>query len=69
LDIEEPIALSSERILSSKMQQNVFQEDDISRESVRIHDISSPEIKLKTKNELEIFYLVECIKLHQESIK
>jgi hypothetical protein len=69
LDIEEPTALSSERILSSKMQQKVLLEDDISRESERIHDISSPEINSRTKKDPEIYHLVECIKLHQASIK
>jgi len=68
-DIEEPTALSTEKIPSSKMQQNVLQEDDIFRESERIHDISSPEIKSTTKIDPESFYLVECIKLHQASTK
>jgi hypothetical protein len=69
LDIEEPTALSTERILSSKMQQTVLQEDDIYRQSERIHDLSSPEIKSTTKVDPESLYLVECIKLHQASIK
>ena len=69
LHIEEPTALSNQRILSSKIQQNVLQEDDIIRESERIHDISSPEIKSTTNIDPENFYLVECIKLHQASIK
>ena len=69
LDIEEPTALSTERILYSKIQQKVLQEEDISRESVRFHGISSPEIKSRTKIDPEIYYLVECIKLHQASIK
>jgi len=69
LDIEEPTALSNQRILSSKIQQNVLQEENIIRESERIQDISSPEIKSRTKIDPEIYYLVECIKLHQASIK
>jgi hypothetical protein len=69
LDIEEPTAVCTERILSTKLEQNILQEDDINRHLERIHDFSSPEIKSTTKNEPENFYLVECIKLHQASIK
>lgn len=69
LHIEEPTALSTERILSSKMQRNFLQEDDINRQSERIHKLSSPEIKSTTKNDPESVYLVECIKLHQACIK
>ena len=67
LDIE-PNALSNERILNSKMQQSVL-EDDINRQPERFHDFSSPEIKSTTKTEPEIFYLVECIKVHQAIIQ
>ena len=69
LDIEEPTSLSTERILSSKMQLNSMPEFDINRQSERIHDLSSQEVKSTTKNDPESFYLVECIKLHQASIK
>jgi hypothetical protein len=69
LDTEEPTAFSNGRILKAKMQQNVLQEVGINRQSERIHDLSSPEIKSTTKNDPESFYLVECIKLHQASIK
>jgi hypothetical protein len=69
LDTEEPTALSTERILSSKMQLNTVHEFDINRQSASIHDFSWPEIKSTTKNDPECFYLVECIKLHQASIK
>jgi hypothetical protein len=69
LDTEEPPVLSTESILSSKMQQNFLQEFDINRQSERLHDRSSPEIKSTTKNDPESLYLVECIKLHQASIK
>jgi hypothetical protein len=69
LDIEEPTVLSTESILSTKLEQNVLQEDDINRRSERIHDISSTEIKSTTENDPEIFYLLECIKLHQASIQ
>jgi hypothetical protein len=65
LDIEGP----TERILISKMQLRCLQEDDINRRSERIHDPSSPEIKSTTKDDPETFYLMECIKLHQSSIK
>jgi hypothetical protein len=44
LDIQEPTALSTERILSSKMQLNVLQEEDKNLQSERFHD----EIKKKT---------------------
>jgi hypothetical protein len=64
LDIEESSSLSTERILSSKMQLNL-QEEDKNLQSERFHD----EIKSRTKNDLEILYLMECIKLHQSSIK
>jgi hypothetical protein len=69
LDTEEPTALSTERILSSKMQLNTVHEFDINRQSASIHDLSWPEIKSTTKNDPECFYLVECIELHQASIK
>jgi len=69
LHIEEPTALSIERTLSSKMKCDFLQEDDINRQSERIHDLSSPEIKSTTKNDPESLYLVQCIKLHQASIK
>jgi len=69
LDIEEPTALTTERLRSSKMQLNTLNEFDINRLSEIIQDLSSPEIKSTTKNDPERFYLVECIKLHQESIK
>jgi hypothetical protein len=69
LDIYEPIALSKERILSSKMRLNSLRKLDINRQSERIHDLSSPEIKSTTENDPECFYLLECIKLHQASIK
>ena len=69
LHVEEPTVLFTERILSSKMQRNFLQEDDVNRHSERIHDLSSPEIKSTTKNDPESVYLVECIKLHQASIK
>ena len=67
-DIEEPTALSNERILNSKMQQSALQEVDINRQSARTHNLSLPEIK-STKHDSENFYLLECIKLHQASIK
>ena len=67
-DTEEPTALSTEMILSSKMQQNILQEGNNIRQSERIHDLSLPEIK-STKNDPEYLYLLECIKLHQESIR
>jgi len=69
LDTEEPTALSKERILNAKMQQNILQEVDINRQSERIHELSTAEIKSTTKNDPESFYLVECIKLHQASIE
>ena len=69
LDIEEPTDLSTERIRSSKMQLKFLQEDDTNRQNKIIHDLSSPEIILKTKNDPEFFYLVGCIKLHQASTK
>jgi hypothetical protein len=69
LDIEEPTAVCTERIPSAKLEQNGLKEDDKNRHSERIHDFTSPEIKSTTKNDPESFYLVECIKLHQASIK
>jgi ABC-type multidrug transport system fused ATPase/permease subunit len=69
LDIKDPTALSTERILNEKMQQNVLQEVDINGQYEIVHDLSSPEIKPTTKNDPESFYLVECIKLHQASIE
>ena len=69
LDTEETTALSTERILSSEMQQNILQEVDINGQSEGIHDLSLSEIKSTTKNDPEFSYLVECIKLHQASIK
>jgi hypothetical protein len=69
LDTEEPTALSNERILNAKMQKNILQEVDINRQSERIHELSTAEIKSTTKNDPESFYLVECIKLHQASIE
>ena len=69
LDIEGPAALSTEIILRSEIQQNILQEVDINGQSEAIHDLSSTEIKLTTKSDPETFYLVECIKLHQASIK
>jgi hypothetical protein len=68
-DKEEPTALSTERTLSSKMQLNTGLEFDINRQSESIHDLSWQEIKSTTKNDPESLYLVECIKLHQASIK
>jgi len=68
MNTEKPTALSKERILNAKMQQNILQEVDINRQSERI-DLSTPEIKSTTKNDPESFYLVECIKLHQASIE
>ena len=67
-DTEETTALSTQMIPSSKMQQNILQEFDNFRQSERIHDLSLPEIK-STKNDPEYLYLLECIKLHQESIR
>jgi len=69
LDIEEPTALSTGRILSSKMHPNVLQESKVNRQSEGTHDLSTLQIKSTTKNDPESFYLVECIKLHQASIK
>ena len=69
LDIEEPTALSPGRILSSKMHPNVLQESNVNRQSEGTHDLSTLQIKSTTKNDPESFYLVECIKLHQASIK
>jgi hypothetical protein len=69
VDMEDPTALSTERMQSSKEQQNSLQECDINRQSERIHGISSPEIKSTIKNVTAVFYLLECIKLHQASIK
>ena len=69
LDIEEPTALSTGRILSSKMHPNVLQESNVNRQSEGTHDLSTLQIKSTTKNDTESFYLVECIKLHQTSIK
>jgi hypothetical protein len=69
LDTEEPTALSTEKILSSKMQMDILYQFDINRHSERIQDLSLPEIKPTTENDPESFYLLECIKLHQESIK
>jgi hypothetical protein len=69
LDIKEPTAVSKERRLNSKMQQDFLQEVDINRQSERIHDLPSPEIKSTRENDPEYFYLLECIKLHQASIK
>jgi hypothetical protein len=69
LDMEEPTALSNERKLNSKMKQNILQEVDINRQSEIIHDLLSSEIKSTIKNDPESFYLLECIKLHQASIK
>jgi len=68
-DIEERTALSTERILSSKMQLNTVHEFGIHRQPEIIHDLSSSEIKSTTINDPGSFYLVECIKLHQASIK
>jgi hypothetical protein len=61
--------LSNESKLSSKMQQNSLQEDDINQHSERAHDLSSPEIKSTSKKDPGSVYLLECIKLHQGSIK
>jgi hypothetical protein len=69
LDKEEPTVLSTERILSSKMQLNTVHEFDINRQSEIIHDLTSPELKSTTKNDPESLYLVECVKLHQASIE
>jgi hypothetical protein len=69
LDKEEPTALSTGRILSSKMRPNVLQESNVNRQSEGIHDLSTLQIKSTTKNDPESFYLLECIKLHQASIK
>jgi hypothetical protein len=69
MNIEEPTALSTGRIQSSKKQQNSLQECDINRKSEGNHDLSPPEIKSTIKNDAESFYLLECIKLHQASIK
>ena len=69
LDIEEPAAFYTEIILRSEIQQNILQEVDINGQSEGIHHLSLPEMKLTTKSDPETFYLVECIKLHQASIK
>jgi hypothetical protein len=68
-DTTDTTTISTERILSSKMQQNFLQEDDTNRQSKIIHDLSWPEIKSTTKNNPEIDNLVECITLHQARIK
>jgi hypothetical protein len=69
LDRDEPTVLSTDRMLILKMQQNSLQQGDIYKQSERVHDPSSPEIKSTTKNDPESLYLLECIKLHQASIK
>jgi hypothetical protein len=61
--------LSTEGKLSAIVQQTSLQEDDINQHSERVQIISSPEIKPTTRTETEVFYLRECIKLHQASIK
>jgi hypothetical protein len=69
LDSEEHTGLSTERMLSSKIQQISLQQGDIIQQSETVHDLSSPEIKSTTMNDPGSFYLLECIKLHQASIK
>jgi hypothetical protein len=68
LDKTEHTALYTETILSLKMQNSVLQEGDKFRKSETIHDLSLPAIK-STNNDPESFYLLECIKLHQASIR
>jgi hypothetical protein len=53
----------------SKMQPKILQEDGINRHSERIYNLSSPERKSTRENDSESFCLLECIKLHQASIK
>jgi hypothetical protein len=69
LDSDETTALSTERMPIWKMQQNSLQESDIIKQSERIHDPSSPQIKSTSINDPGSVYLLECIKLHQASIK
>jgi hypothetical protein len=68
LDKQEPTILSTEMIITSKMEHSFSQEGDKFRKLERIHNSSLPEIK-STNNDSESFYLLECIKLHQASIR
>jgi hypothetical protein len=67
-DEDGPTNVSTQR-KRSKIKPNILQEDGINRQSERIYNLSSPEIKSARKNYPESFYLLECIKLHQASIK
>jgi hypothetical protein len=69
LDRNETTVLPTERMLILKIQQDSLQQSDIYQQSERVHDPSSPEIKSTTKNDPGGFYFLECIKLHQASIK
>ena len=56
LDIEEPTALSTGRILSSKMHPNVLQESNVNRQSEGTHDLSTLQIKSTIKMTLKVFF-------------
>jgi hypothetical protein len=61
--------LSTEGKLRSIVGQSSLQNDDIIQHSERVQVISSPEIKSTARIDTEVFYLRECITLHQASIK
>jgi hypothetical protein len=67
-DNEGPTNVSTQR-KRSKTKQNILQEGGINRQSERIDDLSSPVIKSTKNYDPESFYLLECIMLHQASIK
>jgi hypothetical protein len=67
-DKDGPTKVSTQR-KRSKMQQNMLQEGGINRQSERFDNLSSPGIKSTTNYDPESFYLLECIMLHQASIK
>jgi hypothetical protein len=67
-DKDGPSNVSTQRILS-KMQQKSLQQGDIHQQSETVHDLSSLAMKPTTKIEPETICLLECIKLHQASIK
>jgi hypothetical protein len=69
LESEESSGLFAERMVSSKVQENSLQQGEIYQHLEIVHDPSSPEITSTTKNDPGSVYLLECIKLHQASIK